>query len=574
MTQQSRWIFAAARVLGAAAIVFGSLDSAAQPAQPMQSPIIALEAHVGQPTLVERALLSRLREELQSLGFTALPPLVNKQAGERAARPALTDVGMTAAEIKRQVDAGHDAFTAGDFQKAVELLTRAVALIRRNPALLALDTGHTDMVFRAYLSLGFSQDKLSQSMDSFATLSELIRMYPSRRFPTSEYGPLAEKLYRVIYKQVVALGRGGLFVDANQPHAMIFVDGQMRGLGTVTVPELLVGVHHVFIRSPDSGRRFDVEIKRDLEHTLQAVPEVDAALHVGDDWVGFQLVTEAERDRVPRYVSDVMRRWNAGVMAAVYGTMKLEGKPAIAVTLHRSNGARVRPTAFVPVEDGDEASLHALARYLADGTIGAKLRILSRGVDEALSPGSPRADRGRSTMISRLVLGTGAVTFVAGGLLYGLSEADDHLTPTYDDKKTPAVALMVGGSLVLGAGVSLWLHETRSRSWLTCAMLGGGVAQLVAGSALYLTDQDELAQASGYYQRQYFRDTALAGAITGTTGLAMTAIGVWLLHREGEIVSAPPPAGPRRGTVGSAARAMPTISVAPSRLVIGLTGAF
>lgn len=572
----------------AIAIICGSAVGRAQSAAAQRRSIV-FEAHVGEPSLVETMLLTRLRDELETLGLVAQPASLLRTVGGRVPRPGIADPDVTLAEIAQLVDAGYNAFTSGDFTAAIEKLTKAIRLIRRNPALLVLDTGNGELVVRAYVSLGFSQNKRKPSVESAekvkvpseiqdprkltpeaeATLSELIRMYPSMLALQHDYGPIAERSYRALYSRVIAKGHGQLVVRVKNERAMIFIDQQMRGLGTVKVAELLVGSHQVFVQMAGGGRRYEVDIAPNEETVLEIDPDVDASLWIGDDRTWFQFATEIERRREARCSAELARRWDTGDTIAVIGPMEVQGKPAIIGTLYRLNGEAARPTAFVPVEQADAASIHSLALYIANGAPGNGLRIVPHG-----GPSDERSWTSQnhgSMLLPGILLGTGAAVVIGGGVVYVTSKADDFTMPTFNDKHTPAVWGMTGGSAVLGAGTYLWLREVRSIDALTSAALGGGLAAIVAGTELYLTDLDDHVVAADLYQRQYYRDTATLGVTLGVSGLAMTGFGAWRLYHYDKSTSRRQSSAMRQDLLRSI---LPVVTVMPSRASVGFAGTF
>lgn len=577
----------------AISMLCGSATASAQSAAVVQPRTLVFEAHVGEPSLAETMLMTRLRDELESLGLVAQPASLLKTVGGRVPRPGIADPSVTLAELAKLVDTGHNAFTDGDFETAVVLLTKAVRLIKRNPALLVLDTGNAAMVFRAYASLGFSlnkrtrsaenrdtdkrkvssdpQDQLKLTPEAEAVLSKLIRMYPAMRVQKNDYGPIAEQAYLALHRRVLARGSGRLVLRANDGHAMIFVDGQMRGLGTVKVAELLVGDHDVFVQT-GTGRRYELSVNPNEETVFEIDPKIDTCLSVNDERAWFQFSTETERAREAVCGGELSRRWATSNTVAVVGPMAVNGKPAIIATLYRLNGEAVRPTGFVPLEQAGVASIHALARYIADGTPGEGVRLIMHGgPSDKRSWTSQKSEERHPSLLSALVIGTGSIVVVGGAVVYVASKADDFTKPTYNDRREPAVWAMTGGSAVLGVGIYSWVRETRPAGVVTSAALGTGIAAIVAGTELYLTDQDQQPSGPGIYQRPYHRESATIGAILGVSGVALTAFGFWRLRQETSASSARRSAAADQEFLKSA---VPVLSVTPGHAVIGWAGTF
>jgi hypothetical protein len=111
----------------------------------------------------------------------------------------------------------------------------------------------------------------------------------------------------------------------------------------------------------------------------------------------------------------------------------------------------------------------------------------------------------------------------------------------------------------------VWIRETRSADVLPSAVVGTGIASVVAGGVVYLMSDT----ASG--DQRYYTSTRTPGLLIGGSGLALTGIGLWLLHRN---------AGAARSSESTAARknvaavALPTLSIGASQTLVGWAGSF
>lgn len=551
------------------------IGSAAAQTGSAKDRIIVLHTRVGSlsPTPVDD-VTSLVNEQFEAEGFAARPATIASLLGGRLPRPGILDPGLTAADIIHPVEIGYDEWTQGLFAEAEKKLSPALSRIYRNPALLVADTKNLDAIFKALVALALSQAKLGKATQSAETMLELIRMFGSRPLSRAEYGPPAEKLYRTISKQSVAAGRGQLFVTTSNDHAVVFVNGQIRGIGKAEVADLIPGWHHVFVQVPATfGRQYQVEIKANEATHLETVWDVDIALAVSDSWIGLVFATEAERNKEALFAGQLARRWG-GPGVVVMSTTQIQGKPFLIGTLYGAGGAMFRSAATSL--DGDRRALfHSLAKYLADGTERPGLKVLARDRND-MRPVTVLRESVRSTSWTPpLVAGLGALAFVAGGSVYVTSEADDFTQPTYDNKRSPAVQVMLGSSVVLGAGVYLWLRDARAASVLSSALVGAGTSAILSGGAMFLTDEDLHRQG---FQRPTYRDTARLGVTVGAAGLAMTSVGLWLLRRESKARSPSSFASlraPRHsGTADRWTVPAPIVSVGPSHAVLRWVGSF
>jgi hypothetical protein len=183
-----------------------------------------------------------------------------------------------------------------------------------------------------------------------------------------------------------------------------------------------------------------------------------------------------------------------------------------------------------------------------------------------IASSSSSRSSGGSTLPGLMVTGAGVLTVAIAGVVYAVSPADDHTKPTYDDKRTPAIQVLSGGAVVMGAGAYLYMRESQGVGFWTAATLGAGVAGLVAGPALYFTRENPNSQG---LVRPTYRGTGPLGVALGASGLALTGVGLWLWHRERE---EPDAAG--QGARQISATSAPVVSVDGTQATVGWAGSF
>lgn len=142
---------------------------------------------------------------------------------------------------------------------------------------------------------------------------------------------------------------------------------------------------------------------------------------------------------------------------------------------------------------------------------------------------------------------------LASTAAYLIAPKDDFTRPTYDDHRTPAVRVFVGGSVVFGVGAYFWVRRERPGGVLAAAAIGSGVAMTLSGALLIAADEDEHDEG---YQRPTYRDTAAMGVVLGAAGLASTALGAVLLYRDRSVP------------------VVPIATVADHHVLLSLSGAF
>jgi tetratricopeptide (TPR) repeat protein len=470
MRMRTRRLFALVhRLLCGTAVAAGAaMTSLAQAAPDGKPPILVFEAHVGPRTEAAERVLGPLRDALESHGFAARPETILKIAGGNAPRPGIMDPGITASAIAQRVDDGYIDYTQNNFEAAIKTLNEAIRLIHRNPGVLALDTGNSRLVIKAYVSLANSHARLGHAAESVAAMTELIRTYPSLAVTSASFGPEAERLYRGVWKHVRSTGRGQLAITAGHPQALIFVDAQIRGIGTASLGDLIPGRYRVFIHVPGTaGRQYEIDVRPNEDSKLDISWNVDSSLLISDPWIGFQFLNEAQRGRESLLAGALARRWDAGEIVAVIGLMKLQDKPAVIGTLYRTDGKVIR-SALLSLDEVDTARLIALAQFLADGTPAGDLEILAGAAAPAASVHARGAKRAPGARRARWVIYGGAAAVAVGAGLFlidedGVTKPNVPVPAQYWDTAPGGLALGAVGAASVGLGL-WWSHRTKSSS--------------------------------------------------------------------------------------------------------------
>jgi hypothetical protein len=433
---------------------------AATPAKP---PIIVLEAHVGARPSELAATIGPVLDELERRGFVAQPDSISRALGGRAPRPGVLDGGKTAAEITQLVESGFDAFTRGRYKDAETSLTLAVHEIERNPGLLVLDATNARSTFQAFVGLALSQAKLGNVPESVETMTELLRSFSTQTVSRAEYGPQAEQFYRTVQKQTELMGRGRLTVAAGNDHAMIFVDGELRGIGKAALADLIPGTYRVFINVPGtSGRQYEVEVRASADSRLDVDWQIDANLLVSSQWVGFVFASETERGKEASYASALARRWGSDSIVVV-GTTRLQGRSAVIATLYRASGEVAR-SALVVTGGGDDARLRSLGRFIADGTPSDELARVTGAVAPPAAASSTPPGRGPIPPGAKLCLGAGIAGLVTGAALVVFSPGPNPGQRYYYRTAPAGIAIGLTGAASAGVGLWWWLRRHDERS--------------------------------------------------------------------------------------------------------------
>jgi hypothetical protein len=429
----------------------------AAPDPTSNQPILVFESHVGDRPAEFGRFMTTLADELEARGFAARSATILRVAGAGMPRPGILDKDRAAGRVVQDVDAAHVQLTSGEYDDAVKTAAAAIESMRRNPALFATDTSNTDVMFKAQATLALGLKKRGDAARSVAAMSELIRMFPSRPLPRNIYGPSDETFYREVLKQVQAQGRGRLSIAGGDSRAVIFVDGQIRGIGTTNLADLIPGVYHVFVQVPQTiGRHYEIVVAANDDSYLNVQHEIDAALWVTDAWIGFRFASEADRQKEARFIREVARRWSRGSKVAMIGTMTLHGQPAVIGTVYGSTGTALL-SAVIALPEVNDAKLRDLARFLAEGTPAAGLRIV-KGSHAGVAAAVPSTRPSRLVPASLLASGIAALT--TGIVLIAIDQDRGAAQPLIIRDTAPlGVAIVSGGTLLTVAAVIVWARR-------------------------------------------------------------------------------------------------------------------
>jgi hypothetical protein len=455
-----------ATVAATAAIVRAAPGAGGVPSSDATPPILVLESHVGDPPAEVDERLDPLLDELERRGLGARPATIARMLGDRAPRPGILDRGITAQDLAARSLAGLEAYRSGAYRDAAVTLSRVVADLERNPAVLSLDATNASTVVRAYVGLALSQDGLGDHEGSIATMIELLRTCANPMIDYAEYGPQAETLLGAARRASRKLGRGQLAISVDEA-SMIVIDNELRATGHNTVADLIPGRFRILVHVPRVGsRQYHVDVRADHRTTLEVTWSIDAALVVGDTWTGLVFASEADRIREAAYAGALAQRWGHTAIAVIATTL-LHGEPGVIATMYRADGSVVR-RAGVAIH-GSQA-LRALGRFLADGTPSTDLEIF--GPQDSI--GDPAVDRltSRSAAAEPGVPGwpfviTGVVGITAGAVAvaldqdHGNRDAAGHLTAYYRDSAPLGVAACALGAAAVAYGVWQWVSPRR-----------------------------------------------------------------------------------------------------------------
>jgi hypothetical protein len=301
------------------------------------SPIILIKTRMS-PSSVSDELNTLIDDQFEAEGFAARPFSIEMLLNGRLPHPGILDAGVTAADLMQPLDIGYDQWAHGLFAQAEKTIVPALVNLNRNAALLVTDTKNLDTIFKGYAALALSQEKLGETRQSIASMTELIRIFRSRPPSRSEFGPPGEQLYNRVYRPLEAEGTGSLLITTGNSHAVIYVDNQIRGIGKAEVSDVIPGRHHLLVQVPSTaGLQFVQWVAAHESTTLDIDWDVETALSVTSTWVGYVLANEAERNREAALAGALARRWGTRGMIAVVSTYESQGQLALVGTVYRAS---------------------------------------------------------------------------------------------------------------------------------------------------------------------------------------------------------------------------------------------
>jgi len=515
-------------------LTFGAATADANP----NCKVVVIESTVGRPIGYASQAIDPLTYEIEvqfeAEGFAAMAGSIDGMIGGRLPRPGVMTRTVSASQVLGPLDNGYSEWADAKFSKAEFDLAEGLRLYWKNPALFATDSKNLDQLFRAMGAYAHSEIRLGKTTAAYDALVDLKRTFRNRPISTDVWPPDLVREYDKVTKQLGAQSHGQVSVEVDDPHVMIFINGEMRGVGSASLADLVPGIYHVFMQTSsqaDLGRRYEIEVHGGDKATLKVKWEIDSAFW-SDTWLGLTFSNETEHANIAAYAAEVAS-WTSNSKVVVVERFMMHGKQAVIATMYDNNGKQLHSnTASLAVDRS--TALRDLARRMCDGTNDDPRTAVAAPTPPAPSssptPATPHEDdRTAPSRLGLMVGGAAAAVMAASGIFYAVSPADDQTLPTYKDHRTPAVITCEGGSAVLGLGVYLWLREAHSADTLTAAVLGTGVAAISTGAMLYIANEDPSPIG---HQRPTYRDTATPGLIVGAVGLALVGTGAWLLHRE------------------------------------------
>lgn len=217
----------------------------------------------------DEADLLQVREELRSQQVIVDPLTIAELPNEILPLTGAWDEELTLAALTAQLDGGVRAYLRGHFPLAAAQLEAALAMARRNPALVVQDATAPRWLTQALASLALTKLRLRDRAGARAALAEQIRSFPELPVTLADFGTRGEALYLEVRRELEEAPRGGLLIDVTDPDARIYVNERGRGRGGAYAADLIPGPYRVLVVVGSQSRLYRLVVHPNEQTRLQ-----------------------------------------------------------------------------------------------------------------------------------------------------------------------------------------------------------------------------------------------------------------------------------------------------------------
>lgn len=478
-------------------------------------------------------LIAKLRDELRQREVIVEPRAIAELPNELLPLAGVWDLELALSALTEQLDAGVRAYLRGQFALAARQLEAALALARRNPALVVSDPSAPRWMTQAMVALALTRQRLRQRAEARAAMAEQVRSFPELAVTVADFGSRGAALYGEVRTALEAGPRGSLIVDVSDPDARIYVNEQGRGRGGAFSSDLLPGAYRVLVMVGGRSRLYRLSVHANEQTRLSVDWAADLRFESSPAWIGLRPAGARRRAREHRRLARRLAfndaivvgfgrpdevdgggggggagdevgvaRGAARLWGAVYE--RGSGRP-----LRRGAIAGELARAAMGALGGDGAVLARFAEFLRSGRYSREFAIVEgeregdergarddgddgEGVTDVAGAGAPASGRARSARIGPPAApqpaaadrsparSTGAIAFAAlgitgigGGAYFALQASRDSCAGCDEDRaSTWAIAMISGGVVSLGVATFLAFEARRGPALRGRAALG------------------------------------------------------------------------------------------------------
>jgi hypothetical protein len=458
----ARWGSSARRVLVAAVFVQATIAMAES--RVARAECLILEAHVGERPADADEILEPFKEPLKAKGCRDARDVVHDR--EDISRPAIRVSPATLKTYEHDAREGFQKYSDGDYDAAIEVLGRLVAIAEDSPGALvgkpSLRTAHrlaligmamayrklalkaaseadaaesvvrskraqreaAELVARAGEARGRAEELMKRAKDR---MESVVRIFGAREVQRSEFGGETFDFYELVKKELHARRKTVLEFHLNDdPSGVLYVNGEYADLGTINM-EVLSGPTTILIRWGTGANAILRFYRRVLSpgglYVLRTTRRFEEALHTGTDWCCMLYPSTASRDE--HLETDLVRILKTSDDTAVVMSIqpRSKGSPRSVIgQVHNGRDFVGARRVRVSLEPGlglpSRQERIEIGRYWAGqryGYLGPNVEV-DVGAEARARAGSPSWTRGLA------LAGAGIAAGTAGGyLLHGQS---------------------------------------------------------------------------------------------------------------------------------------------------------
>jgi hypothetical protein len=452
---------------------------------PVRAGGIVLEAYVGERPADAPRVIRPVLDELVARGFNYGDTLAHMYE-QAVSGSAVAPTGLPG-DFAVQADAGFKAWVSGRFEEAIGILEPLVEAAHANSGAFARDQTLREPLQKALIGLALAHQRTGDPAAARASFAELVRSQPDATVSRALYGGEAFELFEQVRRELTAGGTGKLVVRVADDSAVVFVDEQYRGVGSVAL-DLLAGEYRICVMlNKQPARTHRVIVRPHGEANVAIDPRLDQAVRTAP-WTGLGFASSADREVHEGPYAAAFASALGATAVAVVGIESVRGRPAVVGSLvSLETGRELRRASVALVPDPSTVRLRALARYLAGEEPRSGIEVQQPLVASANEPPA-RVERVRGRWRGwKWVAGAGGVVgLAAGGTLLALDGRCKNpvsgraCTDVYDNAPIDYIALGVGAAL---GGLAIYCLLTEDHPPVRAVYLvptagGGAVAGL------------------------------------------------------------------------------------------------
>ena len=366
------------------------------------------------------------------------------------------------------------------------------------------DPKNREAMFSAYVHLALACDRLRDVGGRDRAMLSAIRYFPQRVIHRNQFGPEAERIFRLNRAVSDRAGRGRVTITISDKDAVIYFDEVATSQGRLALGDVVPGRHRVLVTSSTGdSRQYQVDVIADEETRLYIDWAVESALVTGD-WVGFQHPTDGHRGYEPTLVRNLARaRTNAAFVTTYHVAPRPANRYVLTASVYEVTRGRLLRTLRVELDRPvDALPINRLAEAVARDVYQTGVEIVSapgyedRSAADLANPKQPaptdpvaaapralvapnRQRSGTRRGWTPLLTGIAGVTAAVSGVY--LWTADGRCWPGYGQVDTSCEHISTTkefGWAALGAGVALtgvsaYLYWRSFRTAPRTARIGG-----------------------------------------------------------------------------------------------------